>query len=54
MFEEFLAKVLKIAKVKYEIEEEVTESFIFEIEECYKNQYSPRKTVEVVANHLFG
>lgn len=53
MFEEYLNKVAKIAEVKYEIEREVLESFILDIELCYEQNYTPRRTVEMVACHLF-
>lgn len=52
--DEFIKKVLAIAKHKYEIEEEVVLSFIHEIEQCYEQNFTPIRTVEVVANHLFG
>lgn len=50
----FIDKVVAIAKFKYEIEEEVTLSFINKIEECYEYNFSPIKTVEVIAEQLFG
>ena len=52
--EEYIDKVIAIAKFKYDMEEEVTLSYIFEIEQCYEQNYTPIRTVEVVANHLFG
>ena len=53
MYEEFLNKVYTIAKFKYDIEEEVLLSFKYELEQCYKQNFTPRRTVEVIANHLF-
>ena len=53
MFEDYLNKLTVIAQVKYDIEPVVLESFMFEIEQCYKQNFTPRRTVEVVACHLF-
>jgi len=52
--DEFLDKVIAIAKFKYDMDQEVTESYIVEIEQCYEQNFTPIRTVEVVANHLFG
>ena len=51
--DDYLDKVIAIAKFKYDIEQEVLESFILEVEQCYKYGYSPIRTAAVVANHLF-
>ena len=54
MDEIYLSKVAKIAQVKYEIEYDVLISCSDIIEECFRNRYTPRRTVEVISNHLFG
>jgi len=51
--EEFLSKVTAIAKQKYEIEDDVLTGFMWEINQCYLQNFTPRRTVEVVACHLF-
>lgn len=51
---EYLEKILKIAKIKYELDEEVVTSFEQEIEECFKQGFTPRRTVEIVADRLFN
>lgn len=52
-FESFYVRVAKLAKAIHEIDEDVLEAFSYEIEECYKNGFTPRRTVEVVADQLF-
>jgi hypothetical protein len=51
---EYLDKVAKICEVKYELDREVVESVINHIEQCYEQNYTPRRTVEVVASLIFG
>lgn len=52
-FIEYFKRVKAVARVKYEIEEEVLISFIDEIEQCYEQNYTPRRTVEVIAEYIF-
>jgi hypothetical protein len=54
MTKDYLNKVIKIAEYKYEISEEVLLSFDYELERCYENNFTPIKTVEVIAEHLFN
>lgn len=54
MDEQYFNKVAIIAKVTYEIEENVLLSYIDVIKQCYKQNYTPRRTVEVVAEYLYG
>lgn len=51
--EEFTKRIVAIAKHKYELEEEVTLSCMWEIEQCFENGFSPIRTVEVIADHIF-
>jgi hypothetical protein len=41
-----------IAKVKYDLPLDVVEAFEDLILECYNNQFTPRRTVEVVAESV--
>jgi len=51
--EEYLSKVAKIAQVKYEIEYDVVMSYKWDIEQCYDRNFTPRRTVELIAERLF-
>lgn len=51
--DEYHARVTKIAKVKYDIETEVLEVYWETIKECYEYNYTPRRTVELIAKHLY-
>ena len=51
--DDFLKKVCLILKAKYDIEEDLVLEFMHEIEQCYAQEYTPRRTAEVVAHHLF-
>lgn len=51
--DEYLKKVMAVARAKYDIELDVLLFFSHEIEQCYEQNYTPRRTVEVIANHLF-
>ena len=50
---EYTARVVKLAEVKYGIEECVLEAYWKTIEECYKYNYTPRRAVELIAEHLY-
>lgn len=50
---EYYNRVKKLAKVKYEIEEEVIEAFYDEIVLCSKRGYTPRRTVEYLTKQIF-
>lgn len=52
--DEYVNRVAKLAWVMYEIDEDIIEGFMNEIEECYEQNYTPRRTVEVIADFLFG
>jgi hypothetical protein len=52
--EDFIKRVMLLAKAKYDIEEDIMESFISLIEQCYQQEFTPRKTVEVIAAELYG
>ena len=45
----FYTKVKLISKVKYDLDEEIVETFFDTIEECYENEFTPRRTVEFIA-----
>jgi hypothetical protein len=53
MTEEFFQKVCKIAKVKYELNEDVMEAYSEEIDQCWYNGFSPIRTVEFIAEKIF-
>lgn len=53
MYEDYHKKVLKIAKVKYELNEDVLEAYDDRIVFCYDNDFPPSRTVEVLANLIF-
>lgn len=53
MNEEYFNRVVKISEVKYDIDRDILENFKDKIEECYKQNYTVRRTVEVIANILF-
>lgn len=52
--QEYLDKVYKIAWVMYEIDGDILEEYDKTIKTCYERNYTPRRTVEVIATHLFG
>lgn len=52
--DEYLDKVSKIAWVMYEINGDVIEEYLPFIKQCYNNNFTPRRTVETLANDLFG
>lgn len=54
MNEEYLQKVQKIAEVKYQLDEDIIEAFYSEIEECFNAGFTPRRTVEVIAEQVFS
>ena len=51
--EEFIKKVFKLAFVKYELNEDVMEAFEEDIDLCWKNDFSPMRTVEFIADKIF-
>lgn len=51
--DKYFNKVILIAKAQYELNEEIVRSFSNEIEKCYKNGFTPRRTVELIAKRLF-
>lgn len=53
MTDEFFKRVLKIAQVKYELNQDVLEAYEEEIEQCWHNGFSPIRTVEFIANKIF-
>ncbi len=53
MTEDYLIKVIKIAKFKYDLDEEILEAYNEEIELCWKNNFSPSRTVEFIADKIF-
>lgn len=52
--EDFINKVVLICKHKYDLEEEVTLFRIYEIEQCYEQNFTPIRTAAVVADHIFN
>ena len=54
MLEEFLNKVCKLAYVKYQLDEDIILAYEDEVEQCYTNGFTPRRTVEVIAQEIFG
>jgi len=51
--DDFIIKVKKIAEHKYEIDEVVLEEYQEFIERCYDNNFTPIRTVEAIAKHLY-
>lgn len=51
--EEFIQKVISVAKYKYELDEEVLELFMEDIEFCWDNSFGPIRTVEFIAEKIF-
>lgn len=54
MPEDFYQKVVKIAEVKYALDDDVILGFYDEIKVCWEAQFTPRRTVEVIAERMFG
>lgn len=54
MMDAFLKSVVLIAKAKYEIDRDILEDYLETIQNCWDKDYTPRKTVEVIASDLFG
>ena len=52
-YETWLSKVVKVADFKYEISKDVLENYNEELTTCYEQNFSPIRTVEVVASQLF-
>ena len=48
--DDFIKKVCLIAKVKYDFDEVVIEAYLEEVEECWHNGFSARRTVEHIAH----
>lgn len=53
MYEEYLNRVYKIAEVKYDLNEDVMDAQLEQIQRCYKNNFSPLRCVEFIAERLF-
>jgi hypothetical protein len=51
---DYLRKVQLIAKAKYDLEEEVLEAYIDTVEQCERNNFTPRRTVEFLAELIFS
>ena len=51
--DDYINKVIKIAEVRYELNEFVMEAFLDEIEICKNNGFTPIKTVEFIAEKIF-
>ena len=51
--DEFIDKVLAVAKFKYELDEEIMLGFADEIDFCWNNSFGPVRTVEFIANKIF-
>ena len=51
--DEYVNRVFKIAEVKYDLNEDVMESYLDQIEKCRDNGFTPRKTVEFIAERIF-
>ena len=51
--DEFIDKVLAVAKHKYELDEEVILGFADELEFCWNNNFGPIRTVEFIAEKIF-
>lgn len=53
MYEEYFKKVARIAKHKYELDEDIVEGFSSEIIACYDNDFPASRTVEYLAKLIF-
>jgi len=53
MLHKFIRKVSKIAQVKYDFNEDVIEAYLEDIEDCWNKGFSPRRTVEYLANKIY-
>lgn len=54
MTDEYLTKVIKIAEYKYDISYDVLENYLDYIQDCWYNNFTPIRTVEAIANDLYG
>jgi len=54
MYQDYLDKVIKIAEVKYDVEEDVTRNYEEVIAGCYTRNYTPRRTVEEIIDLLYA
>jgi len=52
MTDEFLKKVILIAEVKYDFNEDILEAFLEDIQTCWYNGFTPRRTVEFIAEQI--
>lgn len=52
-YEEYFKKVARIAKHKYELDEDIVEGFSSEIIACYDNDFPASRTVEYLAKLIF-
>jgi len=53
MDEDYLNKVLSIAKYKYALDEDIIRGLMHHIEFYYERGYTPRRTVEYLAQLIF-
>lgn len=49
----YFDKVVKIAEVKYDLPREVVEVYEIDIRHCEQNGFTPRRTVEYLAEKIF-
>lgn len=53
MITDYIKKVVLLAEWKYEIEKDIIMGYEELIAACYVNNFTARKTVEVIAEDLF-
>ena len=53
MLKDYTNLVVMVAEAKYDLERDVVESYEEVIALCYVNNYTPRRTVEVIATDIF-
>ena len=51
--DEFIDRVLAVAKHKYDLDEEIILNFSEEIDFCWNNSFGPIRTVELIAEKIF-
>lgn len=49
MTDDYIKKVMLIAEAKYDFDDVVIEAYLDEIQECWYNGFSARRTVEHIA-----
>ena len=53
MPEEYVQKIIKIAEVKYQLDEEIIYAFMEDIKLCWENGFSPIRVVDKIADRIF-